>query len=222
VSPRSGTDPRVAAIVLAAGASRRLGAAKQLLREADGGALLVRLVRDALEAGCAPVVVVLGANAEEVSALLRSSGLVAARSESMARDPVARVDVQLVLNPDWSLGLASSLRCGLSALEEGECTAALLLACDQPAAGATHFEALLATHAAVGARVASEYAGVLGIPAIWPRDDWAAMRELTGDRGARSLLRGDEARVELVGGALDLDTPDDVARWRGTDGVARD
>jgi molybdenum cofactor cytidylyltransferase len=66
--------------------------------------------------------------------------------------------------------------------------------------------------------VVSSYDGAHGIPAVWPRADWPALRQLSGDRGAKALLRGDEAAVPLAGGALDLDTPDDVQRWRAESG----
>ncbi len=189
------TSSRIAAIVLAAGASRRLGAVKQLLRDADGQALLPRLVRDAGAAGCAPVIVVLGAHADTVRPLLDDAS------------------AHIVENTAWIDGMAGSIRAGLDALESSACSAAVLLACDQPAVNAEHLRALLAAHAEHGGRVVSRYDGVSGIPAVWPRADWPALRALTGDRGARSLLHGDETAVDLPDGALDLDTPRDVARW---------
>ena len=107
---------RVGAVILAAGASVRLGRPKQLL-EIDGQPLVVRAAEAALGAGAAPVVVVLGANAEQIRPVLRG------------------VDVGLVLNQDWNDGMASSVRAGLHAL--GQITlrldAVLLAVCDQPA-----------------------------------------------------------------------------------------
>jgi len=187
---------RIAAIVLAAGASRRLGTAKQLLRDAQGDSLLVRIVHHAIEAGCDPVVVVLGAQAEEVR-------------EVLAGEAVVCVD-----NAHWADGMSSSIRYGIDHIASSTCSAMLLLACDQPAVSAEHLRLLLAEHRTRGERVVSVYEGVRGIPAVWPRMDWTALRALHGDRGARSLLRGDEPAIALANGALDLDTPEDVSHWR--------
>ena len=196
---------RIAAIVLAAGGSRRLGSAKQLLRDSQGHSLLVRIVREAIDAGCDPVVVVLGAQAAEVREVL---GVLEVR----AIEPVIFVD-----NAHWTDGMSSSIRCGIDHIASSSCTATLLLACDQPAVSAAHLRALLAEHRTRGERVVSVYEGVCGIPAVWPRTDWHALRALHGDRGARSLLRGDEPAIPLANGALDLDTPEDVSHWRALD-----
>ncbi len=192
--------PHVAALLLAAGGSRRLGAPKQLLVNEQGNALLLRLAAAAGEAGCTPIVIVLGAHADAVRELLHSA--------------VSTDAVTIVENTDWASGMASSMRAGLDALEHSAATATVLVACDQPAVDAQHLRALIALHASSGSRVVSEYDGVAGIPAVWPRRDWPAMRAVRGDRGARALLHGDEPTVPLVGGALDLDTPADLARWR--------
>jgi CTP:molybdopterin cytidylyltransferase MocA len=193
------TTHRIAAIVLAAGASRRLGTAKQLLRKANGESLLVRIVRDAVDAGCDPVVVVLGAQADDVR-------------EVLAQEPAV-----CVYNPLWTDGMSSSIRAGIDHVASSACTAVLLLACDQPAVSASHLRALLEQHRMRGERVVSVYEGVHGIPAVWPRSDWSGLRALHGDRGAKSLLRGDEPAITLAQGALDLDTPEDVYLWRAAD-----
>jgi molybdenum cofactor cytidylyltransferase len=205
--PRAGAQ-RVATVLLAAGASSRLGTPKQLLRDAHDTPLLARLIQEATLAGCDPVIVVLGAESDAVRASLGTT------------------NAHLVHNPEWPLGMATSIRVGVDAALAAnadapitsEVDALLLMACDQPAVARAHLEALLAAHAAHGGRVVSSYDGAHGIPAVWPRADWPALRQLSGDRGAKALLRGDEAAVPLAGGALDLDTPDDVQRWRAESG----
>lgn len=197
--------PAIAAVLLAAGASRRLGATKQLLRDADDVPLVARLARTAREAGCAPVFVVTGCAAEAV--------------ESAVRDVLADDDdVTFVRNAAWAEGMATSIRAGVEAARDlvPAVDAVLLIASDQPAVSVEHLVALREAHARQHGRVVSAYDGVHGIPAVWPRADFAALCALHGDRGARALLRGDEDAVPLADGALDLDTLEDVYRWRAS------
>lgn len=192
-------EPRsVAAIVLAAGGSTRMGRAKQLLR--SGGTSLVRRAAEAaVAAGCEPVVVVTGAEADAVRTEL--SGLAA----------------QATHNPGWRDGIASSLRCGLDALPP-TATAVLVLPCDLPAVSEGLLRELIVTQRRTQRPVvACRYAGVLGVPALFLRECFVALRTLEGDVGARGLLRrgGDAvATVEFPEGALDVDTPADWERWR--------
>ncbi len=186
----------VAAVVLAAGGSRRLGQPKQLVLW-KGEALVRRAARLALEAGCRPVRVVLGAEAEA------------------CRQALAGLDVEPILNPAWGEGMASSLRAGIRQLPE-EAEAILLLACDQPHLEVSHLAGLLAVQAAgPEATVASAYGGVRGVPALFPRRRLPELAALEGDRGARALLAGPEVReVPFPGGAFDLDAPEDLERLR--------
>jgi molybdenum cofactor cytidylyltransferase len=183
----------LAAVVLAAGSSSRLGEPKQLVR-LGGENLLERAVRVAREAGCSPVVVVLGAEYVQV---LGNSVL---------------GDVVTVINDKWEEGMASSIQLGVGALKfcARDAEGVVVMACDQPAVTVKHL-----FHLTLRAEVkASRYAGRNGIPAFFPKKHFDKLMALTGDKGARELLA--EARYEeLENGELDVDTREDLNRVRG-------
>lgn len=180
--------------MLAAGASRRLGRAKQLL--VHRGETLVRYTAR-LALGTNPVftVIVLGAEADTIFG-------------SVADLPVRRVDCA-----DWTAGLGASLRAGLAALPD-DVGGALIVLCDQPALDAAHLEALCAAWREDPRRaVASAYAGRLGVPALLPRAWFADLSAATGDRGARDLLASRADSVRAIANealARDIDYPHDL------------
>lgn len=190
---------RIGALVLAAGGSRRLGRPKQLLAPL-GEPLVHRMARLALEAGAAPVWVVVGAGAEGV------------------RTAMADLPVSCVENPGWEEGLASSIRAGVSAAAAAEPApdGLLVLLVDQPRVDGPLLARLLgAARAAPDRRVACAYGGGLGVPALFPSADFPALGRLRGDRGARDILRAAPERVVPVpfpDGAVDVDRPEDAAR----------
>src|SRR5512145_1296899 len=181
------------AVILAAGASTRLGQPKQLL-DFHGELLLHRAARIALQV-CDPVLVVLGFEAERMKTAL------------------ADLPVCCVRNLDWTEGMGSSLRVAASALPP-DARAALFLVCDQPALAASLREGILRLHREhPGRRIASGYSGVRGNPDLLPCQDFVALLQLRGDRGARSLLQGGEVlEMPFPGGELDLDVPEDLVR----------
>jgi len=196
-------------VVLAAGASTRLGRPKQLVMH-EGLPLVRRAAIAAADAGAAPVLVVLGADADEIAPAL--AGL---------------QSVSVVMNADWHTGLASSLAAGLRALgtidSEAEFDAefdagydaVLVTLADQPLVDAAALRRVLVAFTHQQRIVAAEYDGVIGVPAIFAREHLADLLRLTGDAGAGSWLRrhaGDVTRVRLDAAALDVDTERDVAR----------
>ena len=192
---------RVAAIIVAAGASRRLGRPKQLLL-VRGEPLLQRAIRAACEAAASPVFVVLGANRELIE---NSLDLAAAR---------------IIVNERWDEGLASSIRAGIKAVESEapEVAGVLLMTCDQPRVTAQHLVRLIDVfRRAPQAAVASVYADTRGVPAIFPRAALADLTTLHGDRGARGLLANPPwpvAEIPLEGGEVDIDRPEDLAQLK--------
>lgn len=188
----------VPAIILAAGASRRLGQPKQLLT-LGGETLLARTIRIAKEAGAEPLLVILGAHAAAISA-----------SVSLDR-------VVTVLNAEWQEGMASSIRAGLRVLSS--CTpdaqGAVILSCDQPRLSTEHVRKLVQSFEAASASavVASMYRGIRGIPAVFPRSIFSRLLALEGDKGARAILADPACAVidvQFPGGDVDIDLPSDL------------
>jgi len=199
-----GQRPTVAAVILAAGASRRLGQPKQLL-QMDGESLLRRSARMAVESGCQPVFAVVGFEAARMAIEL------------------ANLPVQAVVNENWASGLASSLRKGVvqALARRPEVDALLLLVCDQPQLAVTHLSSLLTAHRQAGRPItASEYGGKVGVPAVLARSVCPELLLLEGDAGAREVIRRDPARVKAVAwqpGLIDIDLPRDLPRLNGSE-----
>jgi CTP:molybdopterin cytidylyltransferase MocA len=178
-----------AAIILAAGASLRLGTPKQLVRLGEE-TLLERTARVALEAGLSPVLGIVPPN---------------------LRIEPSPGGMTLVVNQQAAEGMASSIRAGLRALDPSvTISGAIILACDQPAVTAGHLREL-AKHP--GEVVASAYARRKGIPAYFPSAVFPLLLALRGDVGARDLIQNARA-VALPGGELDIDTIEDLDRAR--------
>jgi CTP:molybdopterin cytidylyltransferase MocA len=185
-----------AAIILAAGASTRLGEPKQLVKLGGEERLLDRALRVAAEAGCEPVIVILGANAAQIRAECRLE------------------TAQVLENKDWREGMASSLRAGIAAVAQAE--RAIVMTCDQPAVTAGHLLELM--RLCTTGPVASAYDGRRGVPACFPCRMFAQLRELSGDAGARVLLES-APTVDLPGGGIDIDTPESLAQARNRYGA---
>lgn len=176
------------ALILAAGASTRLGHPKQLVRLGNE-TLLDRSVRIAREAGCVPVVVMLGA------------------SEDQIRDQCELQDALVISHPDWAEGMGTTLSRGVRAFDNVQ--GILVMTCDMPAVTADHLRTLAASEEIA----VSSYGGHKGVPAYFPRDRFSKLLELRGDIGARELLQSANG-VELPGGELDVDTSDDLDKAR--------
>jgi molybdenum cofactor cytidylyltransferase len=184
---------KIGAIILAAGGSSRFGQPKQLLP--FRGKTLVRTVVDAArEAGCWPVVVVIGNNGEKIHREL------------------AHANVIEVQNANWQRGIGSSIRIGVRALtnHQPDVDAILLLVCDQPAVNAVLVEGLIATYRATKKEiVASSYADTIGVPALFNRGLFEELLSLDEECGAKSIILQDPERVAqftFPEGAIDIDT----------------
>lgn len=185
-----------AAIILAAGESRRLGRPKQLLSY-GGLTLLQRVVRAARSSGADYVLVVTGAFADEVT------------------EQIAAEECQIVHNEDWSEGIGSTIRCGSSFVkshvERPEFVQLLL--CDQPFVSASHLQQLWATASEdPPAIAATRYPdGAVGIPACFPAAHLESLASLSGEVGAKQLILSSPSRfIEDASAAIDIDTDTDV------------
>ncbi|MEO7917538.1 MAG: nucleotidyltransferase family protein, partial [Dokdonella sp.] len=168
-----------AVVVLAAGASARLGRPKQLLT-IGGNPLLVHVLELAAATKAEHIVVVLGANAEQLAPLV---------------DAALFKQVACIVNPEWQEGIATSLRRAASELVDRS-GRTLILGCDQPRLHAEHLVAMLeAATRNPDHDIASRYNDVVGIPALVRASTLAQSNILRGDRGLRALWR---------------DAPDDV------------
>ena len=199
VATRNRGARRVAAVVLAAGLSRRMGGRNKLLLPDAGGMPMVARVADhALASGAETVIVVTGHQREAVEAALAGRPL------------------RLVHAPDHAEGLSASLRAGLDAVPE-EAEGVLVLLGDMPLVTEATLDRLIGAFDPVAghAIVQPVHAGVPGNPVLWAREFLPEMRALTGDAGAKPLLRRHAARVARVEVAddsvlRDFDTEDSL------------
>ena len=191
-----------AAVILAAGASTRMGCVKQLLTF-GAETLLTRAISQARKANFDRIVVVLGAHSDQIAPLLGDS------------------QAETILNSQWELGMGSSIHAGLGYLRETgpEPDAMAILLVDQPHVTAYHLLAMRRLFRDTGAAiVAARYDGRLGVPALFRREVFPLLASLPASSGARQLLRYSGIAVEpfpLPEAAVDIDTPADVAAVPG-------
>jgi molybdenum cofactor cytidylyltransferase len=225
---------RVAAIVLAAGRSTRMGPQNKLLAHLDGKPMVRVVVETALASKARPILVVTGHMAAEVSAALeggwspqmeqgvgRSGGVPPAPRSSPQGGGESRrdADVTLVPNPDYATGLASSLKAGIRAVPDG-CNGALILLGDMPGITAEHVDRLVDAFAeAPDTIVVPVHQGRQGNPVLWPHRYFSQLLQLEGDAGAKRLISahaGQVREVELATDEIfaDIDTPEEFARIR--------
>ncbi|MFC3164247.1 NTP transferase domain-containing protein [Ciceribacter thiooxidans] len=192
--------PRVVAIVLAAGRASRMGegGGHKLLAEFSGEPLVRRAARISLGSGADGVVIVTGYRAVEI------------------RNALQGLAVDIVNNPDYASGMASSLKAGLSSPAARRADGVLVMLADMPGLDTQDLQRLVDAFGRAGGRaiVRGTAGGKRGNPVILPRTTFEAVRALEGDVGARSIVEGSGLTVidvELGAAAhLDVDTPEAV------------
>lgn len=182
------------ALILAAGASRRFGSPKQLVR-IGGQSLLQRALAQATELMGHSVTVVLGAHAAEIAETL----------------PPGSAGV--LINRNWQEGIGSSIRAGVQQLS-GACDGVLIALADQPlVVGETLRRLMAAWKRQPRLIIASQYGSVTGVPAIFPRWSFGDLSSLRGDQGARVVIRRHADHVVRLAhpeAAVDIDYPEDL------------
>jgi molybdenum cofactor cytidylyltransferase len=198
---QQGVGGTVSVVVLAAGASTRMGTPKQLLPYRERS-LLRHAAEMALASVCQPIIVVLGAHAERL------------------RQEVNDLPVQVVENLRWAEGMSSSISTGVAALNAApdKISAVVLALCDQPFVSAQVINEIVEAYHSTGKPVvASEYAGTLGVPTLFSRPLFSELMALRGGEGAKQVITkyGHEVfSVPFPEGAVDIDTPNDYEQFR--------
>jgi len=193
-------DLSTSAVILAAGASTRMGAVKQLL-PLEGRPLLQRVLDNVRASSVGEVVLVLGSSAEAI------------------RREIEAQNVRVVLNANYQQGMGTSLKSGLSALDP-EAAAALIVLADQPFVRSATLDQLIAEHRRSGAQIViPTYRGFRGNPVLLDRSVFPEVMALGGDIGCRAIF-GDHPQgilkvpVDDVGILLDIDRQSDLEALR--------
>ena len=190
----------IAILILAAGESKRLGRAKQLL-DWDGETLLQRSISTAQQflsnqhLTC-KIYLVLGARYDELLQHIPDN------------------DTIICHNERWFTGIGSSIQCGMEAITaNGKTDSVLIMLCDQPFITNMHLQNLVERFSTLGKGiVATNYSGINGVPAIFGKKYFAELLVLQGEQGAKRLIEKHTSDVESVAfesATIDIDTPED-------------
>ncbi|HXD79893.1 MAG TPA: nucleotidyltransferase family protein [Puia sp.] len=187
---------KIGVVILAAGASERLGRPKQLLRY-KGKSLIRHSIAAALGSSASSCMVVLGAGYDEI-----------------VREVPTGLRVKILDNQNWKEGMSSSIRAAIGAdpgMEYG-----IFMVADQPFIESSVLDELIDTQKRTGKPiVVCEYDGSVGTPAMFHRSIFPELLALKGDHGAKKVVLGhpdDCAKVPFPKGKIDIDTEDDYAR----------
>lgn len=192
-------DP-IGIIILAAGASTRMGSSKQLIC-IDDIPLLRKTTQAAIDAHTGNIVVVLGAKADQ------------------HRVAIHDLPIEIYVHAEWENGMGSSLKAGLQHLcSKGTVSAVMITVCDQPAVTSHHLAALHREHLSYpNSIVASQYENVMGVPALFPSTYFPNLKALPDEGGARQIIAQNLLQtraIVLPHGEIDLDQPEDIERWK--------
>jgi CTP:molybdopterin cytidylyltransferase MocA len=208
----------IAAAVLAAGRGSRFGTSPKLTERLDGRPIVAWSLDAARASGLAPLVIVVGRDADTV--------LAAAAQGRRTADENRPPELSVAHNARWATGIASSLHAAIAVLQPRSAVNAVVVGLgDQPAVGPEAYRRLARAYDS-GARLAvATYAGIRANPVLLARDHWGEALGLEGDEGARALMRRHpvvEVPCDGTGEPTDVDTPNDLAaleaRWKSPTG----
>lgn len=191
----------IAIVLLAAGASTRMGFPKQLLKTGHE-TLIEKMTAVACSAGGQPVIVVLGAFYEAVAEKLDS------------------YPVTILKNDRWQEGMGSTVACAFDFLrrQHPETAASVIMLCDQPHLNPAVLRRLINQWKSSGKPiVASEYGETYGAPALFDSTLFEALAKLKGEKGAKTIMAVNKENMEFIAfpkGKIDLDTPENWANYR--------
>ena len=182
--------PNIAIIVLAAGASTRFGAPKQLFRY-KGMSLLRRTIDTALLSKVKSVYVVLGYEEEKM------------------KMEIADLPAEIIENLNWQSGISSSIRSGINSLDP-TMDAAIIVLCDQPKLSTSILNSLINTYVSTRAPIVTcKYAGTVGVPTLYDHRIFPELLALHGDHGAKTIIEryaSERKEIDFSGGEDDIDT----------------
>ena len=179
-------------IILAAGASTRMGQPKQLLKYNDAN-LVQHAIEEALASGAQKVFVILGSGADKIS------------------EAINKRQANILYNKNWGEGMASSIREGLqqSLLVTANTDAIILMVCDQPYVNAVLLKNIVNQHIESGKPiVASQYKDTLGTPVLFHKSFFPELLKLKGDTGAKMIIMDNKEQVQAIKfplGDIDID-----------------
>ena len=191
----------VGLIILAAGASTRMGTPKQLLTY-RGCTLIRHMAEVAIASVCQPIAIVLGANGERI------------------KPEISQLPLQIVENQQWQEGMSSSIQVGLEALlaVNQHLDAVAIALCDQPFVSPQTLNQLVEAYHLTGKPIiASEYAGTFGVPALFSRTLFSELMNLKNTEGAKQLIKRhihEVFSIPFPDGAIDIDTPKDYEQLK--------
>nr|WP_199318475.1 nucleotidyltransferase family protein [Leptolyngbya sp. FACHB-541] len=177
-----------------------MGTPKQLLLY-QGKSLICRTVEAAIGSSCNPIVVVLGAYAKQIY------------------PEIAQYNVQFTTNNQWSTGMGASIQAGIQVLSQThrELEATIFLVCDQPFISTQIIDQLIETYrSSLKPIIASEYAGTLGVPALFNYTIFPELVSLRPTTGAKQIIYNhipNVASVPFPRGNIDLDTPEEYQQF---------
>ena len=190
-------------IILAAGASSRMGMPKQLLM-IEGKTLIKRVSETVMNTPCYPIVIVLGANREAI------------------RKELEKMPITVIDNPQWENGMSSSIKMGLAGayMTQKAIDAVIFLTIDMPFVSAELINDMVAnaTENPDSQIVACSYENQVGIPVLFKRSLFNELLELKGDEGAKKIVLKNKEKTSLINfpkGKFDLDTIDEYWNFVG-------